>query len=88
MEDSNDKAKAPPERKPTSHGNNLVWYVLGFGVLLLLLGTVWSDHDRLTIDWSDLERLIKISNPQAREKDPAAPEVILTVRRPVLLARR
>ncbi len=77
MEDSHDKTKGPHEKKPPSQGNNLVWYVLGFGVLLLLLGTVWSDHDRLTIDWYDLERLIKVSNPQAREKDPAAPDSIV-----------
>jgi cell division protease FtsH len=77
MEDSDDKAKTPPEKKPAPQGNNLVWYVLGFGVLLLLVGTIWSDHDRLTIAWYDLERLIEVCNPEAQQKDPAAPDSIV-----------
>lgn len=82
MADSDDKTngspeKASPDKKPTSSGNNLVWYVLGFGVLLLLLSTFWSDHDRLTVDWYDLERLIKVSNPDNADQDPPLPDSIL-----------
>ncbi len=77
MEDSDDKTKGSPEKKPASQGSNLVWYVLGFGVLLLLLSSVWSKNDRLTVDWYDLERLIKVSNPDNAEKDPPLPDSIL-----------
>ena len=77
MEDSDNKAKGPPEKKPASPGNNLVWYVLGFGVLLLLLSTFWSDRDQLTIDWYDLERLIKVSNPDRAQEDPPLSDSIL-----------
>ena len=79
MEDSDDKAKGPPEKKPASQGNNLVWYVLGFGVLLLLMSTFLSGHDRLTIDWYDLERLIKVSNPDNAQEDPPLPDSIKVV---------
>ncbi len=77
MEDSDDKAKGPPEKKPASQGNNLVWYVLGFGVLLLLVSTLWRDRDRRTIDWYDLERLIKLSNPDNAQEDPPLPDSIV-----------
>ena len=79
MEDSDDKTKSPPEKKPASQGNNLVWYVLGFGVLLLLMSTFLSDSDRLTIDWYDLERLIKVSNPDNAQEDPPLPDSIKVV---------
>ena len=41
--------------------------MLGLGVLLLLLVTVWGAQDKLTIPWSDFERLIAASNPKAPE---------------------
>ena len=31
-----------PEKKPAPQANNLLWYLLGLGVLLLLLVTVWG----------------------------------------------
>ncbi len=58
------KPKAP-EKKPAPQANNLLWYLLGLGVLLLLLVTVWGAHDKLTISWSELEKLVIASNPQA-----------------------
>jgi len=67
MENSNDPPKRSPEKKPASQGNNLVWYILGLGVLLLLLGTVWSAPARMTVPWSDLEQLIQVSNPDKTE---------------------
>ena len=63
MDDSNPKSKAPAEKKPAPQGNNLVWYVLGFLAVVILLGTLLSDRDRETIQWSDLEKLIVKSNP-------------------------
>jgi cell division protease FtsH len=56
-----------PDKKPAPQANNLLWYLLGLGVLLLLLVTVWGAQDKLTIPWSDLERLVVASNPKAPE---------------------
>lgn len=63
MEESNNKSKSAPEKKPAPPSNNFVWYVLGFLAVLLLLGTFWSQQDRLAIQWSDLEELIVKSDP-------------------------
>ncbi len=67
MENSEDKPKGSPEKKAPPQNSNFVWYVLGLIVLLLLVGTAMSDKDRLTIAWYDLERLIKVSNPEITE---------------------
>ncbi len=65
MEESNDKSNGSPEKKPAPQANNMVWYVLGLMVLLLLLGTVLRGQDRLTLQWSELESLILASNPES-----------------------
>jgi len=69
MENSDDQNKQSSDKKPAPPSSNLVWYVLGLGVLLLLLGTIFSSPERLTIKWSDLERLIVISNPDSSPED-------------------
>ena len=66
MEDSNNKSKSGSEKKAAPPSNNFVWYVLGFLAVLLLLGTVWSGQDRLTIQWSKLEELIVKSDPAGK----------------------
>jgi cell division protease FtsH len=53
----------PAEKKPSQQGGNFVWYLLGLGVLLLLLVTVFSSVSEQDIRWSDLEKLIAASNP-------------------------
>ncbi len=69
MEESKNKNSSSPEKKPAPQSGNLVWYVLGFLAVLLLLLTVWNGQDRLTIPWSDLERLIVKSNPDHKPND-------------------
>ncbi|MEX2308300.1 MAG: ATP-dependent zinc metalloprotease FtsH [Pirellulales bacterium] len=54
----------PPEKKASQQGGNLVWYMLGLGVLLLLMVTMFSSGSEQMIDWSDLIKLVKASNPQ------------------------
>src|SRR5688572_33373597 len=56
-----------PEKKSAPQSNNLLWYLLGLGVLLLLLVTVWGSQNKHTIAWSNFEKLIKASNPKAPE---------------------
>ncbi len=57
---SNDKSadkKAPPQ------GGNIVWYMLGLGVLLLLMVAMYSTGTEQSMDWSDFERLVAASDP-------------------------
>ncbi|HYO25548.1 MAG TPA: ATP-dependent zinc metalloprotease FtsH [Lacipirellulaceae bacterium] len=56
-----------PDKKPAPQANNLLWYLLGLGVLLLLLMTMWQAQDKLTIQWGDFERLIVASKQPAPE---------------------
>jgi cell division protease FtsH len=57
---SNDK---PAEKKPVQQSGNLVWYMLGLGVLLLLMVTMFSGTGEQTIWWSDFLRLVEASSP-------------------------
>ena len=74
MDQPKDAPKTPKksaEKKAPPQSNNMLWYLLGLGVLLLLLVTVWQTQNKLTIQWSDLEALIVASNPDApKEADP------------------
>jgi cell division protease FtsH len=58
MDQPKDAPKKTPEKKPSPQANNLLWYMLGLGVLLLLLMTVWGQTDKLDIRMGDFERLI------------------------------
>ena len=55
---SNDK---PADKKAPQQGGNLVWYMLGVGVLLLLMVTMLSSGNEQTLLWSDLLRLVEAS---------------------------
>jgi len=68
MEESNDKSKGSSDKKPAPQ-SNMVWYVLGLMVLLLLLGTVLRGKNSLVLQWSDLEKLILVSNPDSATPD-------------------
>src|SRR5262245_57577423 len=57
---SNDRSsdkKAPPQ------GGNVVWYMLGLGVLLLLMVMMFTTGTEVEMHWSDFERLIAASDP-------------------------
>jgi cell division protease FtsH len=60
----------PPEKKSAPQGNNFLWYMLGLGVLMLLLVTMWSNQDQIPLKWSELEDLIEASNPERPEGTP------------------
>ena len=55
------KPQGSSERKP-SQGGSFVWYLIGLGVLLLLLLTVFASTGETQLAWSDLERLIRASD--------------------------
>src|SRR5262245_42434488 len=53
------------EKKPTPPGGgNLVWYMLGLGVLLLLMVTIFNSGTQLKIGWSDLIKLIEATDEE------------------------
>ncbi|MCI0334751.1 MAG: ATP-dependent zinc metalloprotease FtsH [Planctomycetes bacterium] len=57
----NDK---PSDKKPAPQGGNLVWYMLGLGVLVLLMVTMLTGSSEPDIGWSDLLALVEASDPQ------------------------
>ncbi len=73
MEEQDNRSNGSSDKKPSSQGSNLIWYVLGLMTVLLLLGTVWSGGLQEEIAWSDLERLIIASNPN---NDPETPKYV------------
>ena len=64
MDNSDDRDKGSPDKKSAPQGSNLVWYVLGFCVLLLLLSILFNEDTQNRIAWSDLEKIIVASNPE------------------------
>jgi cell division protease FtsH len=51
----------PSEKKAGPQGGNLVWYMLGLGVLLLLMVTMFSNNGGQKIGFSELLRLVEAS---------------------------
>ena len=76
---SNDR---PAEKKPTPQtgGGNLVWYMLGLGVLLLLMVTLFNSGNELRPGWSDLIKLVEASGKDASGKIGEAMSISRTLR--------
>jgi cell division protease FtsH len=49
------------DKRPQQQGGNVVWYLLGLGVLLLLLVTVFKTGKEQEMDYSDFVQLIQAS---------------------------
>jgi cell division protease FtsH len=72
MDNSKPPAKESPktpEKKPPQQSGNFVWYMLGLGVLVLLMVTIFSARNELHISMSDFERLVEASSPQRAEAE-------------------
>src|SRR5690606_27012846 len=54
-------------KKPTPPNNNMVWYLLGLGVLLLLMVMFIKGGTQQDIPWSDLEKLIAATDPMNQQ---------------------
>lgn len=52
-----------PDKKPPQPTGNFVWYMLGLGVLLLLMVTIFNSRNEQPLLWSELIDLVKASNP-------------------------
>ncbi len=76
----------PPERKPSPlGGGNLFWYLLGIGVVVMLLVNFWQDSGQVEIRYGDLYSLVEqgapAGNPDAAIEVQEGPEADpLTVR--------
>ena len=64
-----DSQRPKPDRKPPSLGNNLIWYLLALGVGTLLVASLLGPKSQVSLDFSDLERLIEEGAPA---KNPGA----------------
>jgi cell division protease FtsH len=53
--------KRPPEKKAPPIGNNIVWYLLGVGLAILLIVGYLHQDSAYEINYSDLESLVKAS---------------------------
>ena len=54
----------PSDKKPVPQtGGNLVWYMLGLGVILLLMVTIFNSGTDQSPGWSDLLKLVEASGP-------------------------
>jgi cell division protease FtsH len=67
MDDQNTPSPKPNEKKPQQH-SNIVWYLLGFGILVLLFVTFWSGGSEEDIKWSELLALVEASNHSKGEE--------------------
>jgi cell division protease FtsH len=68
---SNSSQKSPQkssDKKLPQQSGNFVWYLLGLGVLLLLMVTIFTSRNETKIKMSDFERLVKASNPKTNPK--------------------
>jgi cell division protease FtsH len=69
-----DSQKSTPPQQPKSdkklpqQSGNFVWYLLGLGVLLLLMVTIFNSRNETRIKKSEFMQLVKASNPD-RPKD-------------------
>ncbi len=69
MDQKSDSPRKSRDKKGPALGNNLVWYMLAIGVLVLFAVSLLADRSRVEIWYSDLERLISQGAP---EKNPSA----------------
>jgi hypothetical protein len=84
MDQPKDGSKSKtPDKKPAPQANNLLWYMLGLGVLLLLLMTMWGQQDKLTIQWSDFEKLIAASKKSSDGKTTYIKSIDNTAKPPI-----
>jgi cell division protease FtsH len=58
-----------PDKKSSPQGGNLVWYMLGLGVLLLLMVTMFTNSGGVTLGYSDLLKLIEASGKDSNGKE-------------------
>jgi len=69
QEQSQSPNQKSADKRPPQQGGNVVWYLLGLGVILLLLVTVFNTSKEQVMDFSDFQRLVAASNPNKEIQD-------------------
>ncbi len=66
--DKNASDKNKPAGAPNGvpQGGNFVWYLLAFGVLLMLGVTLFGGPTPIEVPWTDFEKLVKASSPDEK----------------------
>jgi len=63
-------SQKPADKKLPQQSGNFVWYLLGLGVLLLLMVTIFNSRNETRIRMSDFQKLVEASNPKTHpDKD-------------------
>ena len=73
-EKKTEKNTEPSDNKPSvpANNSNAIWYILGAGVLVLILMSLWQTGSEQKIAWSELEKFIRVSGAN----NPNAPKYI------------
>ena len=66
--DKKSQDKGPPSGAPggVAPGGNIVWYLLAFGVLLMLGVTLFGGPTPIDVPWTDFEKLVRASEPDGK----------------------
>ncbi len=70
MENKKEPPRKPAEKKPSPINNNVLWSVVGLGVLTLTAVSFLTPIPGVEIPYSDLLRLIKQSDAQGHTREP------------------
>lgn len=68
MENKRDPVRKGQEKKPSSMNGNVIWYLLGLGVLTLIVVTLFNNNNDVYILPSNLIELVKRTNPEDSAK--------------------
>ncbi len=68
MDQGKEPGRKPSDKKSTTINNNILWYLLGIGVITLLAVTYFNDNGTVEIGYSDLWQLIEKTDPNAKTK--------------------
>ncbi len=73
MDSDRDQNSKSSDKKPTPQ-SNFVWYMLGIGVLVLLVVTIWGGGNEEELTWSDFARLVEAHGAKAEKTDESKNE--------------
>jgi len=71
VEDNNNGSQPPqrqPDRKPSPAGGNMVWVLLGIGIVTLLMVSLFDADSDQTIEYGYLRKLIEQGEPKKNPK--------------------
>ncbi len=70
MENKKDPPRKPADKKLSPMNNNVIWSLLGIGVLTLFIVSLLTPTPGVEISYSDLLKLIKLTEPTGISREP------------------